>query len=60
MLGNLSKVLFKAPGSFNTNEENNNLEYSNKLNEYKTLNSYNSGKDIINYNCYYFRERDFF
>ena len=59
MLGNLSKVLFKATGSFNTNEENNNLEYSNKLNEYKTLNSYNSGKDIINYNCYYFRERDF-
>ena len=59
MLGNLSKVLFKAPGSFNNNSENNNIESLNKIKEQRILNSYNSGKDIIKNNCYYFREKDF-
>ena len=52
MLGNLSKVLFKAPIFFNTME---NIESLNIPQEEYTINSFNSKKE----KCLYFRERDF-
>lgn len=59
MLGNLSKVLIKAPNFFN-----NNMEIIDSLNiihegyTLNSLNSYRSEKDR-NYNSLYFRESDF-
>lgn len=62
MLGNLSKVLIKAPSFFNNNMETiDYIDSSNNIQEGYTLNSlnsYNSKKDITN-NSLYFRESDF-
>ena len=58
MLGNLSKVLFKAPSIFNNNINNNNIESINNMKEVKTLSTFNS-KNNYNINNLYFREKDF-
>ena len=56
MLGNLSKVLFKAPGFFNNTIEQKQSVYNNK--EDYTFNSFNT-ININKINTLYFREKDF-
>lgn len=64
MLGNLSKVLIKAPGFFNNNmKSNNNKESKNSIIEENVLNPFNSinilSKRGNSLNGIYFREKDF-
>ncbi len=66
MLGNLSKVLIKAPGFFNNNmnrQSNNIKESKNNIKEENVLNPFNSiniiSKRGNSLNGIYFREKDF-
>ena len=64
MLGNLSKVLIKAPGFFNNNiQSNNSKESKNNIIEDNVLNPFNSinilSKRGNSLNGIYFREKDF-
>ena len=63
MLGNLSKLLIKAPNFFNNNTTQNTFKNVPKFNNNENPNIFNLNNEInkynYKYNNIYFRERDF-